>query len=293
MYTRTTVVGVFTDRTQADYAIEQLQNAGFTNEQIGFIARNPETGDTVTESGAEAKATATAAGAVGGGVVGGVVGAGIALLIPGIGPAIAGGVLAATLGGVAIGAVAGGLIGALTNMGIPADEARYYQEEIEAGRTLVTVKAGDRYQDALTILRQNGAYVRTDNEVQQTDQNDVQYTPENQVPPYQRPMDTASTEPGPVAYPGGTPLGSPDYTQYNEPAPEKMQPAHYEGYTPEKQTQTTNYEGYTPSEKQVPAETYSHDIPPVTERKEHEISKRDLTEEEQRRRSTESPYDRR
>jgi hypothetical protein len=189
---RTTAVGVFTERNLAEHAIERLHQAGFTNDQIGFVSRegyteeqapiipaepaigaSPTAGapigvapvytpanDDVTPT-AESKTEATAAGVVGGGVVGGILGAAAALLIPGFGPAIAGGILTAVLGGAAIGAVAGGLIGALTNMGVPEDEARFYQDELQAGRTLVTVQAGNRYDEALEILRQGGAYDAT------------------------------------------------------------------------------------------------------------------------------------
>jgi hypothetical protein len=151
---RSTVVGVFSDRTQAEKAINELRRAGFSDNEIGFILRgNPTEQDEDSSTG-----TGAAAGVVSGGVIGGVLGAAAALLIPGFGPAIAGGILAATLGGAAIGAAAGGIIGALTGLGIPEEEARYYQGEFEAGRTIVTVKAGNRYQEALDILRNNGAY---------------------------------------------------------------------------------------------------------------------------------------
>ena len=155
---RSTVVGVFIDRVQAEQAINELRRAGFSDDQIGFILHgNPtEEGKTGSDAG-----TGVAAGAVSGGVIGGVLGAAAALLIPGFGPAIAGGILAATLGGAAIGAAAGGIMGALTGLGVPEEEARYYQSEFEAGRTIVTVKAANRYQEALDILRSNGAYDAT------------------------------------------------------------------------------------------------------------------------------------
>jgi hypothetical protein len=159
---RSTVVGVFTDRVQAEQAINELRHAGFSDDQIGFILRgNPAVEGTAQgETGSDAGAGA-AAGAVSGGVLGGVLGAAAALLIPGFGPAIAGGILTATLSGAAIGAAAGGIIGALTGLGVPEEEARYYQGEFEAGRTIVTVKAANRYQEALDILRSNGAYDAT------------------------------------------------------------------------------------------------------------------------------------
>lgn len=158
------VVGVFEDRNNAEMALDELYRAGFTNDQIGFAVRRDETGGTTrgalatdTTEAADA-GTGAVTGAVGGGVLGGLIGAGAALLIPGFGPAIAGGILAATLTGAAVGAAAGGLIGALTGMGIPEEEARYYQSEFEAGRIIVTVNAQGRQQEALDILRRNGAY---------------------------------------------------------------------------------------------------------------------------------------
>ncbi len=154
---RATVVGVFTTRANAENAISDLHTRGFTEEQIGFIARdtNSPAGTTDTEVPTGERA---AVGAASGGVVGGLLGAAASLLIPGFGPAIAGGILAATLGGIAIGAATGGVIGALTHAGVPEEDAHYYQGEFEAGRILVTVDAPGRQQEAIDTMRRNGAY---------------------------------------------------------------------------------------------------------------------------------------
>ncbi|MEO8972069.1 MAG: low temperature-induced protein, partial [Ktedonobacteraceae bacterium] len=87
----------------------------------------------------------------------GVIGIAAGLLLPFIGPAIAGGVLIAALGGAALGAVAGGFMGAFVRMGVPEEQARQYEQEFKAGRTIITVKTDDRQQDALNILSNNGA----------------------------------------------------------------------------------------------------------------------------------------
>ena len=160
MTERSTAVGVFTDRTQAERAIEELHRAGFNDDQIGFVTRTNDrtTDSTVTGEPRAETVTGVATGAVSGGVIGGVVGAAISLLIPGLGPALAGGILAATLGGAVLGAAAGGLVGALATMGVPEEEARYYEGELGAGRMIVTVNAPGRYQDAVAVLRANGAY---------------------------------------------------------------------------------------------------------------------------------------
>src|SRR5579885_3293641 len=93
MTERSTAVGVFSERPQAERAIAELHHAGFSDEQIGFVARN---GDKMAESmgngDTRAETVAGAAtGAVSGGIIGGVAGAAASLLIPGLGPAIAGG----------------------------------------------------------------------------------------------------------------------------------------------------------------------------------------------------------
>jgi hypothetical protein len=155
---RTTVIGVFEDRIMAERALDDLYRTGFSHDDIGFIIRSMTLDDADPETIQRETATGAATGAVSGGVVGGLLGAAAALLIPGLGPALAGGILAVTLGGVALGAVAGSFVGALTGFGIPEEDALYYQNELESGRIIVTVKAAGRYQEAFDILRHNGAY---------------------------------------------------------------------------------------------------------------------------------------
>jgi len=156
-----TVVGVFPDQMQAKQAVNDLQQAGFNDKQIGFAVRD-QTGTARDKDPTATKVGEGAAtGLVAGGILGGLLGAATALLIPGVGPVIAGGILAATLTGAAVGAVAGGILGALMGMGIPEEEARFYENEFQSGHTIVTVQAGDRQQEALAILRRNGAYNAT------------------------------------------------------------------------------------------------------------------------------------
>ena len=62
------------------------------------------------------------------------------LAIPGLGPVVAAGWLAATALGAAAGAVAGGVIGALVDSGVPAEDAQVYAEAIRRGGTLVSVR---------------------------------------------------------------------------------------------------------------------------------------------------------
>jgi heat induced stress protein YflT len=159
MNQRSTVVGVFADRVQAEQAVTELRRLGFTDDQIGHVARDARGTSGMVTPGETAERAAV--GAASGGVAGGIIGAAASLLIPGVGPAIAGGILAATLGGVVVGAATGGIVGALTSMGVSEEEACYYQGEFEAGRTIVTVNAPGQEQAVKDVLRRFGAYDAT------------------------------------------------------------------------------------------------------------------------------------
>jgi uncharacterized protein (TIGR02271 family) len=162
------VVGVFSDSSKAQQAVQALRNAGFSEDQIGVIGKDArrtttDAGEETTESyAAEGAATGVAAGAG----IGALWGLGIlAGVMPVIGPAIAGGALAAVLSSAAAGAAAAGLAGALVGMGIPKDEAEYYESEFQAGRTIVTVRSPGRETEARSILQRFGAYDRSSAEM--------------------------------------------------------------------------------------------------------------------------------
>lgn len=96
--------------------------------------------------GVDDRAEGAGAGAGIGATVGGVAGllAGLGLLaIPGIGPVVAAGWLAATAAGAAAGGATGGIIGALTQSGIGEDDAHVYAEGLRRGGTLVTARVPD------------------------------------------------------------------------------------------------------------------------------------------------------
>lgn len=175
--TRRHYVGVFDDRNDADLAARDLRERGFRDDQIGYAWRD-DAGKTHREGNKSGELAASGAGT--GVVLGGLVGAGAALLIPGIGPVVAGGLLASALAGAATGAVtgavAGGITGALLGLGIPEEEARYYDEQFRDGRTLMTVDADDRYADASDIVRRRRGYdyeTRADRPVRGTSSSDV------------------------------------------------------------------------------------------------------------------------
>ena len=158
---RMTAVGVFDNHTDAQRAVNELRRSGFTESEIGVASRNGESvsGATTTgDKGSNVAAGATA-GVAGGAGVGALWGLGIAAgLLPAIGPVIAGGTLAAILASAATGAAAAGVAGALVGLGIPEDEAKHYDSEFQAGRTIITVKApSNKYAKAMSILSESGA----------------------------------------------------------------------------------------------------------------------------------------
>jgi uncharacterized protein (TIGR02271 family) len=161
MQERGTIVGVFNDREDARNAIRALRDAGFREDQIGVASSNREGLRSVDDDeGEESYAgEGAAAGLATGAGLGALWGLGIlAGVLPAIGPAIAGGTLAALLSSAAVGAAAAGLAGTLVGMGISKEEAEYYESEMKAGRTIVTVHADTRRDEALTILRRFNGY---------------------------------------------------------------------------------------------------------------------------------------
>lgn len=137
------LVGVYDTEREAIQAVEDLKRQGYSTDNISVISKNEDEVHDVNEATGTKTEEGLAAGAATGGVLGGLTGllAGIgALAIPGIGPIVAAGPIAATLTGAAVGAGAGGLAGALIGMGIPEEEADRYQGYVKEGKILVVVE---------------------------------------------------------------------------------------------------------------------------------------------------------
>jgi hypothetical protein len=56
----------------------------------------------------------------------------------------------------------GGQLGAMTGLGVSEDEAVYYEQQFKEGKAIVTVKAGERADDVVGIIRKHGGFVRRD-----------------------------------------------------------------------------------------------------------------------------------
>jgi hypothetical protein len=154
---------MFNDVHDAQHAVAALQQAGFAHDEIGFLAHDAAGRRIKTEEVDASKASEGAvAGLVAGAGAGGLWALGIAAgLVPAIGPVIAGGYLASLIASAATGAAAGGVLGALIGLGVPDDEAQYYDEAFRSGRHLVSVRAGIRFAEAVEILRSHGGLMQS------------------------------------------------------------------------------------------------------------------------------------
>jgi len=152
-----TVTGLYDDYTDARAAVSALEARGVPSDDISIISNNAD--DRYTKETNAAEGAGAGIGAAVGGVGGLLTGLGI-MAIPGVGPVVAAGWLAATAAGAAAGAVAGGaaggLIGAMTESGVPEEHAHVYAEGVRRGGTLVTARVDESlYPEAEAILRQS------------------------------------------------------------------------------------------------------------------------------------------
>jgi uncharacterized membrane protein len=160
-----TILGIFDDPIAARRAVEALRASPLRLDDISIVSRATDSGAAVSNADDVSAGEGAAVGAVWGGLVGLA-----ALLIPGVGPFIAFGALGAALTGAVTGAVVGGITAALIDFGgISEEDARAYERQIHAGRTLVAAKA--REEDAVEvrrILAASGAESIRDNQTDMT-----------------------------------------------------------------------------------------------------------------------------
>jgi hypothetical protein len=165
-----TIVAAFSDRFEAEKAVDELEQNGFTPDHVGFVLRGSDVarGGMLSDAEGAKDKKGAVAGIAAGASIGALLGAGTAMLVPGVGPILAGGILSMVFGGAAAGAVVGGIFGALTGLGVSEEEARFYEKEFKSGRAIVAVKPNSRWSEAAEILRRHGGYniqTRTDSPV--------------------------------------------------------------------------------------------------------------------------------
>lgn len=138
---KTTVNALYDNATDAHATVRDLVDDGVMRNDVSLIASDA-AGKYVDYHDEDIPADDTIGGAASGAILGGLGGLLVglaALAIPGVGPIVAAGPIAAALTGAGIGAVTGGLLGALVDLGIDEDQAGYYAEGVRRGGTLVTV----------------------------------------------------------------------------------------------------------------------------------------------------------
>jgi hypothetical protein len=137
------VVATFQSQDAAERAIDALKRSGFEDREISMISkdhRHPEHPGNDHKGGAPHGQGQTRDSVADGTAWGAGIGAGATLLasagllmVPGIGPILAMGPLAAGI----TGAAAGGLIGAFVDWGIPSGESKHLEAEVKEGRAVL------------------------------------------------------------------------------------------------------------------------------------------------------------
>lgn len=145
MAEQSSVVAVYPDHASAEDAVKALEGAGFSLNHISIMGRDFQVSETpigfVTTG--DVAAQGASAGAWAGGIFGLLMGAAF-LILPGVGPVvIAGPLAAALLGGVEgalAGAAIGGIAGALVGLGVSKEHAIKYETELKAGKFVVALR---------------------------------------------------------------------------------------------------------------------------------------------------------
>ncbi|OYP38264.1 DUF1269 domain-containing protein [Rhodopirellula sp. MGV] len=148
------VVAQYSDEDQFHTAIEVLDKAGFTADEVSLIQRSSDVrkaipSQGVAEVGPASDGAASGAATAGATVAGGAVGTllGTATLL---GPLM----IAGPLAGMAAGAVGGGVLSAAEKWGVEKDVASTYEQAVEAGDQLIVVATDDvvRIDEAQRLL---------------------------------------------------------------------------------------------------------------------------------------------
>ena len=146
---KVTISRLYDHCSDAQKAVHQLREAGVPEDDISLIANNADKWYAPDYAAGAGKGAAIGAGFGGfGGLL-----AGLGLLaIPGLGPVVAFGWLAAAAAGaVAVGA-AGGVIGMLAEAGVAVNDAEVYAESIRRGGSLVSARIDAADRDRLEAI---------------------------------------------------------------------------------------------------------------------------------------------
>lgn len=140
------IAAIFGSRADAERAAHRVLALGLTPEHIAVLSPGAHPRDTVVTDEGEAQGTGAAIGAVVGGATGAAIGmplgAAMSLMVPGVGPIIALGLIGAALfsaGGAAIGSA----LETTLSQGVPRDDVFIYEDALRRGRSVVVVVTDD------------------------------------------------------------------------------------------------------------------------------------------------------
>jgi hypothetical protein len=161
------VSAVFDSHAEAERAVLELRSAGVSDSAVSIVAKHDEATSTTTsnDGGTQEFVGKVAAGA-GIGTLLGIA----ALAIPGVGPLVGAGAIAASVvpgvavTGAALGGAAGGLEKVMTDHGVSDQDAAYYNGRIGEGGVFVSVDAdaaGLSADSAADILYRAGGHSAT------------------------------------------------------------------------------------------------------------------------------------
>ena len=157
------IASIFETLDDARAAVQRLRTLGVSEDAIALAVRVTECGQPTLEGGPPLLGEGIVAGALSGASLGTLMGlalVGSTVVLPGIGPILVGGPLAAALAGAGLGLGSGGLMGALIAFGISEDEAGWFADHVQAGKIAVFVQSdsvrGKSIREALG-LRQDAA----------------------------------------------------------------------------------------------------------------------------------------
>ena len=164
------ILGVFQTKTEAISAVNGLKSIGYRNDEISVIAKNLDSLDAIGD-GEKLRIqdpddrSKFISGLAAGGILGGI---GALLLelgvftIPGIGPIIAIGPIAATFGGLVAGGTLGGIVGSLVEAGVHQEAAEVCETYVDRGDILLVVDSKDALTEdkALNVFYKNNSVVR-------------------------------------------------------------------------------------------------------------------------------------
>ena len=159
-----TISRLYDHHSDAKRAVQRLEASGVPHSDISIVANNSDSwfnGDEKDRDhdGVDDRAESAGKGAGIGAGIGGTAGllAGLGLLaIPGLGPVVAAGWLAATAVCAAAGAATGGIVGALTEAGVSEADAHTYAEGVRRGGTLVSARVAESERSRLDgVLNQS------------------------------------------------------------------------------------------------------------------------------------------